>query len=107
MSEPRTRSRCFAASTNGSPTSPVVSARRTPRSSASAATRTARTGSGRPLDEYEDVRANGAQFLMVEQHADLKIERVTDRNSRFALVEKVKPLVRQTVQRLNPRAASV
>lgn len=59
------------------------------------------------LDEYEDVRSDGAQFLLVEEHADPAIERVTERNRRFALVEKVKPLVRRTVQHLNPRAASV
>jgi hypothetical protein len=59
------------------------------------------------LDEYEYVRTDGAQFLMVEEHADPEIERVTGRNRRFALVEKVKPLVRETARRLNPRAAGV
>ena len=58
------------------------------------------------LDEYEDVRSDGAQFLLVEDHVDPEIERVAERHRRFALVEKVKPLVRETAQRLNPRAAS-
>jgi hypothetical protein len=57
------------------------------------------------IDEYEDVRSKGAQFLMVEDHVDPELERVAKRTRRFALVEKVKPLVRRTVERLNPRAA--
>jgi len=56
------------------------------------------------LDEYEEVRSDGAQFLIVEEHVDPEIERVGKRNRRFALVEKVKPLVRSTVRRLNPRS---
>jgi hypothetical protein len=56
------------------------------------------------LDEYEEVRSDGAQFLMVEEHVDPAIERVEERRPHFALVEKVKPLVRSTVKRLNPRA---
>jgi hypothetical protein len=59
------------------------------------------------LDEYEEVRSHGAQFLMVEEHVDPEIERVARRSRRFALVEKMKPLVRRTVQRLNPRAEAV
>jgi hypothetical protein len=59
------------------------------------------------LDEYEEVRADGAQFLIVEEHVDPEIERVSKRTRRFALVEKVKPLVRRTVQALNPRAEAV
>ena len=56
------------------------------------------------LDEYEDVRSDGAQFLIVEEHVDPEIERVEKRTGRFALVQKVKPLVRATVRRLNPRS---
>jgi hypothetical protein len=57
------------------------------------------------LDEYEDVRTDGAQFLMDEEHVNADVERVVERKPRFALVEKIKPLVRQTVQQLDPRAA--
>jgi hypothetical protein len=57
------------------------------------------------LDEYEEVRSDGAQFLIVEDHVNPDVERVTRRMPRFSLVEKVKPLVRRTVQRLDPRAA--
>jgi hypothetical protein len=55
------------------------------------------------LDEYEDVRADGAQFLVVHGHEDAAVERVVERKPRFSLVEKVKPLVRRTVKRLDPR----
>jgi hypothetical protein len=57
------------------------------------------------LNEYEDVRSDGAQFLIVEEHINPDVERVTRRTPRFSLVEKVKPLVRRTVERLDPRAA--
>jgi hypothetical protein len=56
------------------------------------------------LDEYEEVRSDGARFFMDEDHVDPEVERVAKRTRRFALVEKVKPLVRRTVQRLDPRA---
>jgi hypothetical protein len=57
------------------------------------------------LDEYEEARSDGAQFLIVEEHINPDVERVTRRTPRFSLVEKVKPLVRRTAERLNPRAA--
>jgi hypothetical protein len=56
------------------------------------------------LGEYEEVRSDGAQFLMDEDHVEPDVERIAKRTRRFALVEKVKPLVRRTVQRLDPRA---
>jgi hypothetical protein len=57
------------------------------------------------LNEYEDVRSDGAQFLIVDEHANPDVERITRRTPRFSLVEKMKPFVRRTVERLNPRAA--
>jgi hypothetical protein len=57
------------------------------------------------LEEYEEVRADGAQFLVVDAHVNDEVEHVVSRRRNFALVEKVKPLVRKTVRRLNPRAA--
>jgi hypothetical protein len=57
------------------------------------------------LEEYEEVRADGAQFLVVDGHVNDDVEQVVERRRNFALVEKVKPLVRKTVRRLNPRAA--
>jgi hypothetical protein len=56
------------------------------------------------LDEYEEVRSDGAQFLIVADHVNPDVEHITKQSRRFALVEKVKPLVRRTVQRLDPRA---
>jgi hypothetical protein len=55
------------------------------------------------LDEYEDVRADGATFMLVPGHADTDIERVVEDRGGFHVVEKVQKTVRATVQRLNPR----
>ena len=49
-------------------------------------------------------RSDGAQFLVDEEHVNPEVERIVERRRCFALVEKVKPLVRQTVLRLDPRA---
>ena len=57
------------------------------------------------LDEYEAARSDGAQFLVLDGHVNPEVERVALRTRRFTLVEKVKPLVRRTVRRLDPRAA--
>ena len=56
------------------------------------------------LDEYEAVRSDGARFLIAQGHEDAAIERVVEEKPRFSLVEKVKPVVRQTVKQLDPRA---
>ena len=57
------------------------------------------------LDEYEDVRADGATFMLTPGHEHDDIERVIERRDGFHVVEKVHSLVRETVHRLNPRAA--
>lgn len=57
------------------------------------------------IDAYEDVRADGAQFIVAAAHVNDEVERVVERTEDFTLVEKVKPLVRSTVRELNPRAA--
>ena len=56
------------------------------------------------LDEYEDVRADGATFMLAPGHAHNDIERVLEDRGGFHVVEKVQKTVRATVQRLNPRA---
>jgi hypothetical protein len=57
------------------------------------------------LDEYERVRSDGAQFLLVPGHEDTRVERIVERpRGRFAIVEKVNRVVARTVRRLNPRA---
>ena len=55
------------------------------------------------LDEYEDVRADGATFMLEPGHEHADIERVVERRGRFHVVEKVQKTVRATVRRLNPR----
>ena len=55
------------------------------------------------LDEYEDVRGDGATFMLAPGHAHPDIERVIADRGRFQIVEKVQQTVRATVRRLNPR----
>jgi hypothetical protein len=55
------------------------------------------------LDEYEDVRSDGATFMLEPGHEHKDIERVVERRGRFHVVEKVQKTVRATVLRLNPR----
>jgi hypothetical protein len=57
------------------------------------------------LDEYEQVRADGATFMLADGHEHADIERVVKRKGRFNVVEKVQATVRDTVRRLNPRTA--
>jgi hypothetical protein len=57
------------------------------------------------LDEYEEVRSDGATFLLAPGHAHADIERVVQDRGRFQIVEKMQQRVRETVLRLNPRAA--
>ena len=59
------------------------------------------------LEEYEEVRADGATFMLVDGHEHGDIERVVRRKARFTVVEKVQATVRATVERLNPRANPV
>jgi hypothetical protein len=56
------------------------------------------------LAEYEDVRADGATFMLAPGHAQTDIERVLADRGRFHVVEKVQKTVRAIVRRLNPRA---
>jgi hypothetical protein len=55
------------------------------------------------LAEYEEVRADGATFMLAPGHEHSDIERVVDRRGRFDVVEKMQRTVRDTVRRLNPR----
>jgi transcription initiation factor TFIID subunit TAF12 len=57
------------------------------------------------LAEYEDVRQDGATFMLAPGHAHDDIERVVDDRGSFQVVEKIQKSVRATVLRLNPRAA--
>jgi hypothetical protein len=57
------------------------------------------------LDEYEEVRSDGATFMLTPGHLDEDIERVVSDRGRFHVVEKVQRTVRATVKRLDPRTA--
>jgi hypothetical protein len=57
------------------------------------------------LDEYEQVRANGATFMLTPGHEHADIERVISDRGRFNVVEKFQRTVRETVKGLNPRPA--
>ncbi len=57
------------------------------------------------IDEYEDVRSDGATFMLAPGHAHADIERVVADRGRFHIVEKIQATVRATVLRLDPRAA--
>jgi hypothetical protein len=57
------------------------------------------------IEAYEEARADGAQFIVADDHVNDDVERVVERTEDFTVVEKVKPLVRETVLDLDPRAA--
>jgi transcription initiation factor TFIID subunit TAF12 len=57
------------------------------------------------LAEYEQVRADGATFMLTPGHEHADIERVISDRGRFNVVEKFQQTVRETVKRLNPRPA--
>jgi hypothetical protein len=60
------------------------------------------------LDQYEQVREDGTQFLLVPGHEDTRVERIVERpRRRFAVVKKFNEIVAQTARRLDPRAESV
>jgi hypothetical protein len=56
------------------------------------------------LAEYEEVRADGATFMLTPGHEHEDIERVVQARGRFHIVEKMQKTVRDTVRRLDPRA---
>jgi hypothetical protein len=57
------------------------------------------------LEDYQLVRSDGTHFLLASGHHEPEVERVVDRTEDFDVVEKVAPLMRRIVRRLNPRAA--
>ena len=56
------------------------------------------------LETYEEVREDGATFLVADAHVNDEIERVVEKRRGFAIVEKIKPLVRRAVRELDPRS---
>jgi hypothetical protein len=59
------------------------------------------------LDEYDEVREDGATFMLAPGHHHDDIERVVKDRGRFHIVEKVQKTVRRTVLRLDPRTETV
>jgi hypothetical protein len=57
-----------------------------------------------PAEVYEDVRADGATFLLAPGHEDERFERVVRRRRGYRVVEKVRE-VAAIVRRLDPRAS--
>lgn len=57
------------------------------------------------LEEYEEVRSDATRFLLAPGHHEPKAERVIERTEDFDVVEKVVPLMRRIVRRLNPRTS--
>jgi hypothetical protein len=57
------------------------------------------------LEDYEEVRSEGTRFLLAPGHHEPEVERIVERTEDFDVVEKVLPLMRRIVRRLNPRAA--
>ena len=56
------------------------------------------------LAEYEAVRARGNRFAVIAGHEEPAVERVVERNERFALVEKIGRGA-DVAEELNPRSS--
>ncbi len=58
------------------------------------------------LDTYEEVRADGARFLLAQGHGDARIERVVRKRRGYDIVEKFDARVAAVVRSLDPRAST-
>jgi hypothetical protein len=59
-----------------------------------------------PLDHYEDVRADGTQFLVAKGHEEPDYERVLKRRPGYAVVKKLGRGLTALVRRSDPRTDS-
>jgi hypothetical protein len=59
-----------------------------------------------PLEEYEEVRAEATQFLLVPGHEDERVEKVVEQRRRYNVVRKVNDVVAAWARRLDPRAGA-
>ena len=57
-----------------------------------------------PLEDYEDVRSDGARFLIAPQHEEIEHEQVVETRSGYRIIEKLRA-VGSAARRLNPRRA--
>ncbi len=56
-----------------------------------------------PLDDYEEVRADGTHFLVAPGHAEHGHERLVKRTRRYDVIEKAGARLAGMVRRLDPR----
>jgi hypothetical protein len=56
-----------------------------------------------PLAEYERVRGHSTRFVVRPGHVKGPIERVVERGSHYAVIEKLDRVVARIARRLNPR----
>ena len=57
-----------------------------------------------PLEHYEEVRSDGALFLVAPQHEEVEHERVVETRPGYRIIEKLRA-VGSAARRLNPRQA--
>jgi hypothetical protein len=57
-----------------------------------------------PLEDYEQVRADGARFLVAPQHEEVAHEQVVEARAGYRVIEKLRA-VGSAARRLNPRRA--
>ena len=57
------------------------------------------------LEQYEEVRSDGTHFLLAPGHHEPEVEKLVEETEELEIVEKITPLMRRIVRRLNPRAA--
>jgi hypothetical protein len=55
------------------------------------------------LDTYEDVRSDGAQFLVANGHEIDEVEQIVRKRAGYTVVLKVGKTLSEAVRRLNPR----
>ncbi len=56
-----------------------------------------------PLDEYEEVRSEATHFIVSDGHQEPGYERLVERRSRYAIVEKFTRGLAAAVRRTDPR----
>jgi hypothetical protein len=57
-----------------------------------------------PLEHYEEVRSDGARFLVAPQHEEVEHEEVVESRPGYRIIEKLRA-VGSAARRLNPRRA--
>src|SRR3954447_9153993 len=58
------------------------------------------------LDAYDRVRSDPTRFILVDGHERQELERVVERRSTYAIVEKYEETVAEVARRCDPRAST-